>query len=98
MAILNVSYNAVDQIALLQPINAIVPEGFELIGKTGTGVTYYDAVKFLLEGIGIRRMANVTIKFDDLTATLAVLNKKPTIEPEEETSGVAPVVKTSIFK
>lgn len=94
MAILNVSYNEDDQTVLLQPLNATLPAGYELIGTTGTGVTYYNAVKELLTYRGVKQMANITIKFDDLSATLATLKEiealknKPKPEPEEKTTSV----------
>lgn len=102
--ILNVSYNETDKAVLLQPINATLPDGYILIGTTGTGVAYYTAVKLLLEGYGVKQMSEITIKFDDLAATLATLREieelsKP--EPEKKATSVgATVVERSsgIFK
>lgn len=107
MAILNVSYNEVEKTVLLQPLNATLPAGYELIGTTGTGVTYYNAVKELLMYQGIKQMAHITIKFDDLAATLATLKEiealqnKPKPEPEEKATSVDATVvdySTGIFK
>lgn len=107
MTILNVSFNDTEKTVLLQPLNATLPAGYELIGRTGTGVTYYNAVKELLELQGIRKMATITIKFDDLAATLATLKEiqelqnKPVNEPEEKGESVDATVShrsAGIFK
>ena len=90
MAILNISLSNDEKTVILQPINATVPDGYKCIGNTGTGVTYYRAVQELLSSRGILRMANITIKFDDLSTTLATLKKieelqnKTKTEPEEK--------------
>ena len=94
MAILNISLSDDEKTVILQPINATVPDGYTCIGTTGTGVTYYKAVQELLSYRGILKMANITIKFDDLAATLATLKEieelrnKPENEPEEKVVSV----------
>lgn len=82
VAILQVCYDRKTRVATLQPLNAPILDGSEMLGVTGTGVTFYDAVQELLRGIGVLRMGNVTIQFDKLAY---VTDKENDSESEDDT-------------
>lgn len=80
MAILQVSYNRKTKVATLHPVGSTSPSGSELLGTTGTGVTFYHAVQSLLRSIGVLAMGPVSIVFADaLTAE---------VKEEEEVASV----------
>ena len=94
MAILQVSYDKQTHVALLQPVGAPVPEGYEDIGKTYAGVTFFAAVQALLIPYGILNMSAVTIAFDSLHwADQAPIKDKRTVaekaagQPKSEPEG-----------
>ena len=65
MAILHVAYDRKALTVYLMPINAPVPEGSELIGVTGSGLTFYDSVKELLHGIGVTKLGPIRIEYSN---------------------------------
>ena len=104
MAILQVSYNCKTKVATLHPIGSASPAGSELVGTTGTGVTFYHAVQALLRGIGIHSMGPVSIVFaSELTPVVEVKAVEPEIvqpyeDEQEEEEEEEPVVQEPVVK
>lgn len=104
MAILQVSYDRKTKVATLHPIGSASPAGSELVGTTGTGVTFYHAVQALLRGIGIHSMGPVSIVFaSELTPVVEVKAVEPEIvqpyeDEQEEEEEEEPVVQEPVVK
>ena len=95
MAILQVSYNRKTKVATLHPIGSASPSGSELLGTTGSGVTFYHAVQSLLRSIGVLAMGPVRIVFaGELTPVVEV--KEPDEEEEDEIPNPTPDVPTVV--